>query len=78
MTLFRGAGILRRVGFDAVDPTGYYFPGYPEAPPDVLLNDFKRLAGRLAWTSVGRVSGRTSRRRTARRARPTWLWRSDG
>jgi sugar phosphate isomerase/epimerase len=28
--------------FDAVDPTGYYFPGYPEVPPDRYLYDLKR------------------------------------
>ncbi len=30
--------------FDAVDPTGYYFPGYPEAPSDDYINRFKRKA----------------------------------
>lgn len=31
-------------GFDAVDPTGYYFPGYPDVPPDRYLYDLKRKA----------------------------------
>jgi sugar phosphate isomerase/epimerase len=29
---------------DAIDPTGYYFPGYPETPPDEFINKFKREA----------------------------------
>ena len=30
--------------FDAIDPTGYFFPGYPKPPTDKYLNDFKRRA----------------------------------
>lgn len=30
--------------FDAIDPTGYYFPGYPEVPSDTYINEFKRRA----------------------------------
>jgi sugar phosphate isomerase/epimerase len=30
--------------FDAIDPTGYFFPGYPKVPSDKYLNDFKRRA----------------------------------
>jgi sugar phosphate isomerase/epimerase len=30
--------------FDAVDPTAYYFPGYPQVPDDAFLYDFKRKA----------------------------------
>lgn len=30
--------------FDAIDPTGYYFPGYPEIPSDAFINSFKRKA----------------------------------
>jgi sugar phosphate isomerase/epimerase len=29
---------------DAIDPTGYYFPGYPEVPSDKYIHDFKRKA----------------------------------
>jgi len=28
--------------FDAIDPTGYYFPGYPEVPSDEFIYQFKR------------------------------------
>ena len=31
-------------GFDAVDITAYYFPGYPEVPPDDYLYRIKRKA----------------------------------
>lgn len=31
-------------GFDAVDPTGYYFPNYPKVPSDRYLYDLKRKA----------------------------------
>ena len=30
--------------FDGIDPTGYYFPGYPEVPSDEYLMKFKRQA----------------------------------
>ncbi|MDB4582258.1 sugar phosphate isomerase/epimerase [Draconibacterium sp.] len=30
--------------FDAIDPTGYYFPGYPEVPSDDFIREFKRKA----------------------------------
>jgi len=30
--------------FDAIDPTGYYFPGYPGVPSDEFINRFKRKA----------------------------------
>lgn len=30
--------------FDAIDPTGYYFPGYPNPPSNGFINEFKREA----------------------------------
>ena len=30
--------------FDAIDPTGYFFPGYPQVPTDDYINTFKRTA----------------------------------
>jgi len=30
--------------FDAIDPTGYYFQGYPEVPTDEFMMKFKRQA----------------------------------
>jgi sugar phosphate isomerase/epimerase len=32
------------IGFDAVDPTGYYFKGYPDVPSDALIYRIKHLA----------------------------------
>jgi sugar phosphate isomerase/epimerase len=39
----------------AIDPTGYFFDGYPAAPSDVVLNEFKRGALRrgLAISGTG-------------------------
>lgn len=31
-------------GIDALDATGYYFPGYPKVPPDDFLRNLKREA----------------------------------
>jgi sugar phosphate isomerase/epimerase len=33
--------------FDAIDPTGYFFPSYPEVPTDEYVNTFKRRAFEL-------------------------------
>jgi sugar phosphate isomerase/epimerase len=35
------------VGFDGVDLTGYYFPGYPAVPPDEFIYMIKKKAFRL-------------------------------
>ena len=34
-------------GFDAIDATGYYFPGYPETPTDEYIYQLKNKAHRL-------------------------------
>ncbi|MEX2592523.1 MAG: sugar phosphate isomerase/epimerase family protein [Anditalea sp.] len=39
--------------FDAVDLTGYYFPGYPEVPSDRYIYDIKRKAFRLGLEISG-------------------------
>jgi sugar phosphate isomerase/epimerase len=45
------------LGFDAVDPTGYYFPGYPEPPRDEYVHSIARRAFRnglgISGTGVG-------------------------
>src|SRR3954447_5503046 len=33
--------------FDGIDPTGYFFPTYPEVPADEYINNFKRRAFEL-------------------------------
>ena len=42
-----------RHDFDAVDPTGYYFPGYPAAPGDDFIRTFKRRAHALGVAISG-------------------------
>lgn len=41
------------IGFDGVDITGYYFPGYPSVPPDDYLFHIKRKAFRLGLDISG-------------------------
>lgn len=41
------------LGFDAVDPTGYYFPGYPEVPKDSYIYEIKKRAFRLGLDISG-------------------------
>ena len=51
----RGAGIslmdlldfCAKQNFDGIDPTGYFFPTYPEVPKDDYVNTFKRRAFEL-------------------------------
>ena len=40
-------------GFDAIDLTGYYFPGYPEIPTDAYIYQLKRKAHRLGLEISG-------------------------
>ena len=42
MSLEQVIDFCAELGFDAVDPTGYYFPGYPEPPADAYVNAVKR------------------------------------
>jgi len=53
MTLAQVIDFCADLGFEAVDPTGYYFPGYPEAPPDSFVNDVKRHAFLLGMDISG-------------------------
>ena len=46
MTLERAIDYCAELGFDAVDPTGYYFPGHPEPPSDAYLHAIKLRAFR--------------------------------
>lgn len=45
--LFGACDFCAKVGFDAVDLTGYFFPGYPKAPDDSYLVRLKRHAFNL-------------------------------
>jgi len=53
MTLEEALDFCAELGFDAVDPTGYYFPGYPQAPPDAYLYAIKNRALRLGLDVSG-------------------------
>ncbi|WP_225309650.1 sugar phosphate isomerase/epimerase family protein [Larkinella humicola] len=53
MTLEQVLTFCAELGFDAVDPTAYYFPGYPALPDDSFLYDIKRKAFRLGLDISG-------------------------
>ena len=40
-------------GFEGVDLTAYYIPGYPEVPPDEVLYGIKKMAFRYGLNVVG-------------------------
>ena len=42
--LFDMLDFCAEYNLDAIDPTGYYFPGYPEVPSDEFIMKFKRQA----------------------------------
>ncbi len=44
MTLEQVLEFCAEIGFDGVDPTGYYFTGYPAVPTDARLHRIKQLA----------------------------------
>src|SRR5215217_7297617 len=44
MTLFQLLDFAAENNFDAIDLTGYFFPGYPAAPSDSFINAVKRRA----------------------------------
>lgn len=53
MSLFDLLDECARLDFDAVDPTGYFFPGYPEVPSRQFVNKFKRRAFELGLAISG-------------------------
>jgi sugar phosphate isomerase/epimerase len=53
MTLEQVLTFCSELGFDAVDPTAYYFPGYPVLPDDSYLYQIKRKAFRLGLDISG-------------------------
>ncbi len=44
MSLPEVVAFCAEAGFDAVDPTGYYFPGYPSVPDEAFSHALKRQA----------------------------------
>ncbi|MEZ4703369.1 MAG: sugar phosphate isomerase/epimerase family protein, partial [Rhodothermales bacterium] len=53
MTLEQAIEACAELGFDAVDPTGYYFTGYPEPPEDAYVFHIKKHAFRLGLDISG-------------------------
>ena len=53
MSLFDLLEECARLDFDAVDPTGYFFPGYPDVPQTEFVNNFKRRAFELGLDISG-------------------------
>jgi sugar phosphate isomerase/epimerase len=47
ISLFGLLEFCAELNLDGIDPTGYFFPGYPKVPGDKYLNDFKRRAFQL-------------------------------
>lgn len=44
ISLFDVLDFCAEYNFDAIDPTGYYFPGYPNVPDDEYIAKFKKHA----------------------------------
>jgi sugar phosphate isomerase/epimerase len=53
VTLLRLVDFAAKTGFEGIDATGYYFPGYPKVPPDAYIDSLKK---RAADVSLG-ISG---------------------
>ncbi len=53
VTLFDLLDYCAEQNFDAIDPTGYFFPGYPNVPDDKYVNNFKRRAFQLGLDISG-------------------------
>ena len=53
MTLFDVLEFCAEQDFDALDPTGYFFPGYPKVPSDKYIAKFKKRAFELGLDISG-------------------------
>ncbi len=53
ITLFDLLDFCAEQNFDAIDPTGYFFPGYPAVPTDEYINNYKRRAFQLGLDISG-------------------------
>lgn len=42
--LFDLVDFCAKHNIDGIDPTGYFFPGFPDVPPDAYIFDLKRKA----------------------------------
>ena len=53
MDIFQLLDYCAEIGFDGVDITGYYFPGYPEVPSDAYIYSVKKRAFELGLDICG-------------------------
>lgn len=53
MTMFQLLDFAAKNNFDAIDLTGYFFPGYPAVPNDEYINSVKRRAFQLGLDISG-------------------------
>ena len=53
MDLFDLLNYCSETGFDGVDLTGYYFPGYPDPPSDEYIYNIKKRAFKLGLNICG-------------------------
>jgi sugar phosphate isomerase/epimerase len=53
VTLLQLVDFAAKNGFEGIDPTGYFFPGYPKVPPDAYIDTLKK---RIADSGLG-ISG---------------------
>src|SRR5215471_5323604 len=47
ISLLKVCDFAARCKFDGIDPTGYFFPGYPERPTDAYIDELKKRAADL-------------------------------
>jgi len=53
LTLFDVLDFCSQHRFDAIDPTGYFFPGYPDVPSDAYLSEFSKRTSDLGLDISG-------------------------
>src|SRR5436853_2719138 len=53
VTLMQLVDFCAKYKFDAIDPTGYFFPGYPAAPTDSVIDGLKKKCADLGVAISG-------------------------
>jgi len=72
MSLEQAIDFCAELGFEAVDPTGYYFPGHPAPPADAYLHAVKRRAFVNGLGVTAPACATTSPYPMPQRAQGTW------
>src|SRR5689334_5342069 len=78
MTLNDAIRFCAQNGVDAIDTTGYYFPGYPKAPEDEYIYNLKRVAFVTASLSAARECATTSPSQILRHEKLMCKWSRIG